>query len=119
MLAFLIALFVGLGVPYFVSRKISERFPTWMGIGGSFLMACLVGGVALVATAFGGGWLYDQLLDLAAGMRLEIAMWIRIVIGNGVWVALIGALLGSFHGRRRAIARRETLAELTRMKEYR
>jgi hypothetical protein len=119
MLAFLTAVLVGLGVPYFLSRKSSERFPTWIGFAGSLLLGWLVGGIAIVATAFGAGWLIDQLLNFAAGMRLEIAPWIRIVIGTGVWAALIGASLGSFHGRHRAIARRRTLAGLTRMKEYR
>jgi hypothetical protein len=109
------AFFVGWVVSFFIGRRLSERVPSWIGCLAWFVVACVAGGVAVFVLAIGGGWLVEQVF--ASDPRYG-GEWLMSVLRWGLWPAIVGAAFGVVSGRRRASARRDALAEQSRMKDF-
>ena len=92
----LLAMLVGVGVPYFVARKFAERNPGWVGVAVSLALACAAGVVALFMLAFATGYLL-ALFDVP----LDTGAWLK-GLARGIWGVFPGAAGGAVHGRRRA-----------------
>jgi hypothetical protein len=98
----LLAMLVGVGVPYFVARKLAERNPGWVGVAVSLALACVAGVVALFTLAFAAGFLLEHYMNLF-DVRLDTGAWPKR-LERGIWGVLPGAVGGIVHGRRRAAA---------------
>jgi len=96
----LLAMLVGVGVPYFVARKFAERNPGWVGVAVSLALACAAGVVALFILAFATGFLLAHF-----DIRLDTGAWLK-GLERGIWGVFPGAAGGAVHGRRRAAALR-------------
>jgi hypothetical protein len=103
----LLAILLGLAVPYLVGRKFAEQYPSWIGVAASFVLACVAGVVALLIVAFGVGLLLEYFLNLFA-VRLDTGTWVEGYLRGIIWV-FVGAAVGVFRGRRRAASRRAAL----------
>jgi hypothetical protein len=100
----LLAMLVGVGVPYFVARKFAERNPSWVGVAVSLALACAAGVVALFMLAFAAGFLLEHYMNLF-DIRLDTGAWLN-GLARGIWGVFPGAAAGAVHGRRRAAALR-------------
>jgi hypothetical protein len=100
----LLAMLVGVGVPYFVARKFAERNPSWVGVTVSLALACAAGVVALFMLAFAAGFLLEHYMNLF-DIRLDTGAWLK-GLARGIWGVFPGAAGGAVHGRRRAAALR-------------
>ena len=80
----LLAMLVGVGVPYFVARKFAERNPGWVGVAVSLALACAAGVVALFMLAFAAGFLLEHYMNLF-DVRLDTGAWLNgLARGSGV-----------------------------------
>ena len=115
MAATLLAMLVGVGVPYFVARKFAERYLSWVGVAVSLALACAAGVVALFILAFVSGFLLEHYMNLF-DIRLDAGAWI-----NDLSEGDLGSVPGSGNGRfsrPTPAAALRAVTELLRMKEF-
>ena len=98
----LLAMLAGVGVSYFVARKLAERNPGWLGVAVSLALACAAGVMALFILAFAAGFLLEYFMNLF-DIRLDTGVWLN-GLARGIWGVFPGAAGGAVHGRRRAAA---------------